>query len=46
MAKPLWIDGQWFESSSGTLIAIENPATGEKIADAVEATSADVDRAV
>ena len=29
-----WIDGKWVESVSGQITAIENPATGDKIAEA------------
>jgi len=46
MAHKLWIDGQWADSNGGKLMSIENPATGEKIADVVDASRADVDAAV
>jgi betaine-aldehyde dehydrogenase len=46
MAYKLWIDGQWVDSQGGGLMTIENPATGEKLAEAVDASPADVDRAV
>jgi betaine-aldehyde dehydrogenase len=46
MAYKLWIDGQWADSQGGGLMAIENPATGEKLAEVVDASPADVDRAV
>ena len=42
----LWIDGQWVDSQGGTMMAVENPATGEQIAEVVDASRADVDRAV
>lgn len=42
----LWIDGQWVDSQGGTMMAVENPATGEQIAEVVNASRADVDRAV
>jgi len=46
MAHKLWIDGQWVDSQGGDLMIIENPATGEKLAEVVDASPADVDRAV
>jgi betaine-aldehyde dehydrogenase len=42
----LWIDGQWVASSGSTLMPIENPVTGEQIAQVANATAADVSRAV
>jgi len=41
-----WVDGKWVEGAGGQLTAIENPATGEKIAEVPNSTPADVDRAV
>ncbi len=41
-----WVDGKWVEGAGGQLTAIENPATGEKIAEVPNSTAADVDRAV
>ena len=41
-----WIDGKWVDSASGRTTAIENPATGEKIADVPNSNCEDVDRAV
>jgi betaine-aldehyde dehydrogenase len=46
MEYKLWIDGRWQDSQGGKMMAIENPATGEKIAEVVDASRADVDRAV
>jgi betaine-aldehyde dehydrogenase len=46
MEYRLWIDGQWQDSRSGGRRAIENPATGETIAEVPEATAEDVDSAV
>ncbi|MGY2725145.1 gamma-aminobutyraldehyde dehydrogenase [Thermostichus sp. OS-CIW-26] len=46
MAYKLWIDGEWVDSQGGGLMTIENPATGEKLAEVVDASPADVDRAV
>ena len=42
----LWINGEWVESQGGGITTIENPATGETIAEVVDASRADVDRAV
>lgn len=42
----LWISGAWSESEGGGRMSIENPATGEVIAEVVDASRADVDRAV
>jgi len=46
MEYKLWIDGQWVDSDGGQRMSIENPATGEKIAEVIDASRADVDRAV
>jgi betaine-aldehyde dehydrogenase len=46
MSYRLWIDGKWTESQGGGVLSIEDPATGEKIAEVVDASRADVDRAV
>src|SRR5262252_8634573 len=46
MDYKLWIDGRWQASDGGKIMAIENPATGAKIAEVVDASRADVDRAV
>lgn len=46
MQYKLWIDGQWVDSNGGAVMSIENPATGAKIAEVVDASRADVDRAV
>jgi betaine-aldehyde dehydrogenase len=42
----LWIDGEWTESRGGGRMAVENPASGETIAQVVDASDEDVDRAV
>ncbi len=42
----LWLNGQWADSSNGSKMAIENPATGETIAEVVDSSRADVGRAV
>src|SRR5450759_2690373 len=47
--KTYWqnfIGGEWVDGATGERIAVENPATGEKIADVARAVPADVDRAV
>lgn len=41
----LWINGEWCDGTQGVL-AVENPATGETIAQVASAGAADVDRAV
>ncbi len=42
----LWINGQWVESNGGRVMPVENPATGETIAQVIDASRDDVDRAV
>lgn len=42
----LWIDGKWANSTGGKPMDIEDPATGKKIATVVDASAADVDKAV
>ena len=48
--RALWhqaqIDGAWADSAGGGRMGIENPATGEPIAEVIDASRADVDRAV
>lgn len=46
MEHRLWINGEWMDTQSGGRMAIENPATGEKIAEVMDASRADVIRAV
>src|SRR5690349_16349590 len=46
MNYKLWIDGQWADSKGGKTLSIEDPATGKTLAEVVDASSADVDRAV
>ncbi|HCB02631.1 MAG TPA: gamma-aminobutyraldehyde dehydrogenase [Anaerolineae bacterium] len=46
MEHKLWIDGKWQESKGGKMMAIEDPATGKTIAEVVDASREDVDRAV
>jgi betaine-aldehyde dehydrogenase len=46
MDHQLWIDGAWADSRGGGRVTIENPASGEPIAEVVDASRADVDAAV
>jgi betaine-aldehyde dehydrogenase len=46
MEYRLWIDGAWQDSQGGKTMAVENPATEERLATVVDASPADVDRAV
>jgi betaine-aldehyde dehydrogenase len=42
----VWIDGKWTDSVGGKTMAVENPATGAKIAEVAHGSREDVDRAV
>ena len=46
MNHQLWINGKWEPSKGGGTMAILNPATEEKIAEVVDSSREDVDRAV
>ena len=46
MQHKLWINGQWVDSKGGGKMSVENPSTGEKIAEVVDASPEDVDLAV
>lgn len=46
MEHKLWIDGKWEDTKGGKMMAIEDPATGKEIAQVVDASREDVDRAV
>lgn len=46
MDYKLWIDGKWADAQNSETMKIENPATGEIIAEAQDASRADVDKAV
>lgn len=46
MSNKLWINGQWTESKGGTVLNVENPATGEKVAEVINASQEDADSAV
>lgn len=46
MDYKLWIDGKWVDSTGKKTMAVENPATGETIAEVVDASPEDVNLAV
>ncbi len=46
MEHKLWIDGKWEDTQGGKMMAIEDPTTGNKIAEVIDASREDVDRAV
>ena len=46
MDYKLWINGRWTSSQGGSVLAIENPATGDIIAEVPDSSRADVDQAV
>ncbi len=46
MNGQLWIDGKWARSQGGEMMPILNPATEEQIAEVVNGSPQDVDRAV
>jgi betaine-aldehyde dehydrogenase len=46
MEHKLWIDGKWVDSKGGGRFPVENPATGKKIAEVVDASPEDVNLAV
>ena len=46
MNYKLWIDGKWEDTKGGKMMSIEDPATGKNIAEVVDASREDVDRAV
>ncbi len=46
MEYKLWIDGKWVDSKGGGKISVENPATGEKFAEVLDASAEDVNYAV
>ena len=46
MNYKLWIDGKWEDTKGGKTMSIEDPATGKIIAEVVDASREDVDRAV
>jgi betaine-aldehyde dehydrogenase len=46
MNYKLWIDGKWEDTKGGRMMSIEDPTTGREIAEVVDASREDVDRAV
>lgn len=46
MSYKLWIDGAWVDSKSGMNMSIEDPATGNVIAEVARGNAADIDAAV
>ena len=46
MEHKLWINGEWQDTQGGSRMSIEDPATGKEIAEAINASREDVDRAV
>jgi betaine-aldehyde dehydrogenase len=46
MAHQLWINGAWVESKGGSVMSVEDPATGKPIAEVTNASAVDVDAAV
>lgn len=46
MQHRLWVNGSWSDSQGGKTSTIENPATGEPLAQVAEASKQDVARAV
>jgi betaine-aldehyde dehydrogenase len=46
MNYKLWIDGKWEDTQGGSVMSIEDPTTGKEIAEVVNASREDVDRAV
>lgn len=46
MEYRLWINGEWQDTHGGSRMSIEDPATGKEIAEVINASREDVDRAV
>jgi len=46
MNYKLWIDGKWEDTKDGSVMSIEDPTTGKEIAEVIDASREDVDRAV
>ena len=46
MDYKLWIDGKWEDTKGGKKMGIEDPTSGKKIAEVIDASREDVDRAV
>ena len=46
MNYKLWIDGKWEDTQGGSTMSIEDPTTGKGIAEVIDASREDIDRAV
>ncbi|HSJ89503.1 MAG TPA: gamma-aminobutyraldehyde dehydrogenase [Anaerolineales bacterium] len=46
MNYKIWIDGKWEDTKGGKPMSIEDPATGKEIAEVIDASREDVNRAV
>jgi betaine-aldehyde dehydrogenase len=46
MNYKLWIDGKWEDTKGGNVMSIEDPTTGKVIAEVIDASREDVNRAV
>jgi betaine-aldehyde dehydrogenase len=46
MNYKLWIDGKWEDTKGGSVMSIEDPTSGKEIAEVIDASREDVDRAV
>ncbi|HEX2698198.1 MAG TPA: gamma-aminobutyraldehyde dehydrogenase [Anaerolineales bacterium] len=46
MNYKLWIDGKWEDTKGGGVMSIEDPTSGKEIAEVIDASREDVDRAV
>ena len=46
MDYKLWIDGKWEDTKGGKMMSIKDPTTGNQIAEVIDASREDVDRAV
>lgn len=46
MSNKLWINGEWTDSKTNSVMEVENPATGEKVADVASAGPEDAMSAV
>src|SRR5918994_4936842 len=46
MEHKLWINGEWQDTQGGSRMSIEDPTTGKEIAEVINASREDVDRAV
>src|ERR1700752_5367753 len=46
MNYKLWIDAKWEDTKGGKFMSIEDPTTGKEIAEVIDASREDVDRAV